>query len=219
MTAPPSSAAPKEQLYKLLMVGMNGTGKTCLMRQYVHNVFQPTCKNTMGVDFSLKVLSPSDITLQIWDIAGQERFGQMTRVYYQAAVGAMVVCENHSEDSLEHAVKWKNDIDSKVFLAGTAQAIPAVLLLNKCDLGNEFMADAEVDAFAKQHGFAGWMRVSAKEGTNVNKAFAELVAHVQASQASAPEQEGDERETARSVRLTDRPGLKEEKKGGCCKKS
>ena len=91
------------------------------------------------------------VRLQLWDIAGQERFGNMTRVYYREAVGAFVVFDVTRVATFEAVQKWKNDIDSKVrtcvhsfFLGLTAwlqvtlppddRPIPVVLLANKCDL-------------------------------------------------------------------------------------
>lgn len=53
--------------------------------------------------------------MQLWDIAGQERFGNMTRVYYKEAVGAFVVFDVTRFQTYEAASKWKSDIDSKVF--------------------------------------------------------------------------------------------------------
>ena len=179
------AGGPKEQLHKLLMIGESGSGKTCLIRQYVHKVFQPTSKPTIGVDFALKVIPPNNTTLQIWDIAGQERYGQMTRVYFQAAVGAMVVCDIQKPETYEASVKWKQDLDSKVFLPGTTTSIPCMLLLNKCDLGKSHFSNEQLDLFCQKHGFIGWMEVSAKEGTNVNSAFDKLVDAVQASGAGA----------------------------------
>jgi len=181
---PAAGGAPKEQLHKLLMVGESGTGKTCLIRQYVHKVFQPTSKATIGVDFALRVIPPNNTTLQIWDIAGQERYGQMTRVYFQAAVGAMVVCDIQKPETYEASIKWKQDLDSKVFIPGTSKNIPCMLLLNKCDLGKSHMTSDQLDAFCAKHGFIGWLEVSAKEGTNVNAAFDKLVEAVQSSGGS-----------------------------------
>ena len=60
-----------------------GTGKTSLVRKFVHNTFTNNYKSTIGVDFALKLIKWDDktsIRLQLWDIAGQERFGNMTRV-------------------------------------------------------------------------------------------------------------------------------------------
>jgi hypothetical protein len=54
------------------------------------------------------------VRLQLWDIAGQERFGNMTRVYYREAVGAFVVFDVTRVATFEAVQKWKNDIDSKV---------------------------------------------------------------------------------------------------------
>ena len=108
---------PSEYLYKVLVVGEGNTGKTCIIRRYVHNIFQMSTKATIGVDFALKVLNwdrTKNITLQIWDIAGQERYGQMTRVYYQAAVGALIVYDVTRPESFDAVVKWKQDIDHKV---------------------------------------------------------------------------------------------------------
>lgn len=71
--------------------------------------------------------------LQLWDIAGQERFGNMTRVYYKEALGAFVVFDMTRPQMFEGVAKWKNDIDIKVRLpaAWGGGPIPVVLLANK----------------------------------------------------------------------------------------
>ena len=81
----------------------------------MHNIFSMHYKSTIGVDFALKVINwdPSTVVrLQLWDIAGQERFGNMTRVYYREAVGAFVVFDVTRVATFEAVQKWKNDIDS-----------------------------------------------------------------------------------------------------------
>ena len=64
---------------------------------------------------------------------GQERFGNMTRVYYKEAVGAFVVFDITHLETFEEVKKWKADIDSKVFIGTGAERknIPVVLLANK----------------------------------------------------------------------------------------
>lgn len=210
-----SNGGACELLHKVLVIGEGGTGKTCLIRRYVHNIFHPTSKATIGVDFALKVLNKGNrsVTLQIWDIAGQERYGQMTRVYYQAAVGAMVVADITRPDTLDLAIKWKQDLDAKVFLGNTARPIPCVLLLNKCDLGPLQMPKADMDAFCQKHGFCGWYETSAKDNTNVGQAFNALVDHVLAATSDAPAEE----KNANTVKPGDRGnrGKQEEKPCGC----
>eukprot|EP00667_Euglena_gracilis_P019775 EG_transcript_21240 len=169
---------PAEFLYKVLVVGEGNTGKTCIIRRYVHNIFQMSTKATIGVDFALKVLNwdrTKNITLQIWDIAGQERYGQMTRVYYQAAVGALVVYDVTRPESFDAVTKWKQDIDHKVFLADGSK-IPCVLLANKCDLpAVPPRTKEELDQFCLEHEFVGWFETSSKENINIEKAYKFLV--------------------------------------------
>jgi Ras-related protein Rab-32 len=172
---------PSEFLYKVLVVGEGNTGKTCIIRRYVHNIFQMSTKATIGVDFALKVLHwdrARNITLQIWDIAGQERYGQMTRVYYQAAVAALVVYDVTRPESFDAVAKWKSDIDHKVFLADGSK-LPCLLLANKCDLpAVPPRAKEDLDAFCAEHDFVGWFETSSKENINIEKAFKCLVEKV-----------------------------------------
>eukprot|EP00163_Fabomonas_tropica_P016075 TRINITY_DN289_c0_g1_i2.p1 TRINITY_DN289_c0_g1~~TRINITY_DN289_c0_g1_i2.p1 ORF type:complete len:174 (+),score=40.71 TRINITY_DN289_c0_g1_i2:277-798(+) len=100
----------REELYKVLVVGDIGAGKTSIIKRYVHNMFSMHYKSTIGVDFALKVIQwdPKTIVrLQLWDIAGQERFGNMTRVYYKEAVGAMVVFDITRQTTFDAVLKWK----------------------------------------------------------------------------------------------------------------
>jgi len=76
-------------------------------------------------------LAPNSlIRLQLWDIAGQERFGNMTRVYYKEAHGAFIVFDVTRDETFDLAQRWKNDIDNKVTLPN-GDPIPVVLLANK----------------------------------------------------------------------------------------
>merc|ERR1712125_14883 len=131
MSAEGEDGSLNEYLYKVLVVGDIGTGKTSIIKRYVHNIFSMHYKSTIGVDFALKVINwdeNSVVRLQLWDIAGQERFGNMTRVYYKEAVGAFVVFDVTRVSTFEAVQKWKSDIDAKVFLSDN-RPIPVVLFV------------------------------------------------------------------------------------------
>ncbi|XP_077598461.1 uncharacterized protein LOC144213746 isoform X1 [Stigmatopora nigra] len=107
----------RQLLLKVLVIGDLGVGKTSIIKRYVHRVFSQGYRATVGVDFALKVLQVDQATavrLQLWDIAGQERYGNMTRVYYKEAVGALVVFDMTRLATFQAVLKWKGDLDSKV---------------------------------------------------------------------------------------------------------
>jgi len=172
-----------EYLYKILVVGDIGTGKTSIIKRFVHGIFSMHYKSTIGVDFALKVINwdpKTEVRLQLWDIAGQERFGNMTRVYYKEAVGAMIVFDVTRVSTFEAVAKWKADIDAKVTYGVDEKPIPVVLLANKCDLAKEgFVKTAnEMDKYVKENNFLSWFETSAKDNINIDKAAKCLVAHI-----------------------------------------
>eukprot|EP00727_Mastigamoeba_balamuthi_P005815 m51a1_g1853 putative rab gtpase (218) ;mRNA; r:600625-602018 len=173
----------QEFLYKILVVGDIGTGKTSIIKRFVHNIFSMHYKSTIGVDFALKVINwdpKTEIRLQLWDIAGQERFGNMTRVYYKEAVGAFVVFDVQRASTFEAVAQWKADIDSKVTWGPENKPIPVVLLANKCDLAKEGFTKTpqEMDAYCEQHGFIGWFETSAKDNKGIDQAAKHLVGYI-----------------------------------------
>uniref|UniRef100_A0A8C7FG21 Ras-related protein Rab n=1 Tax=Oncorhynchus kisutch TaxID=8019 RepID=A0A8C7FG21_ONCKI len=165
----PSLSAPynnyKEHLYKILVIGDLGVGKTSIIKRYVHQNFSPNYRATIGVDFALKVLNwdQETVRLQLWDIAGQERFGNMTRVYYREAMGAFIVFDMTRPSSFEAVTKWKEDLDSKLTLAN-GKNVAAVLLANKCDQGRDVLTNngIQMEKFCQENGFVGWYETSAK---------------------------------------------------------
>uniref|UniRef100_A0A8C2X209 Ras-related protein Rab n=1 Tax=Cyclopterus lumpus TaxID=8103 RepID=A0A8C2X209_CYCLU len=155
----------KEHLYKILVIGDLGVGKTSIIKRYVHHNYSPNYRATIGVDFALKVLNRDQETvrLQLWDIAGQERFGNMTRVYYREAMGAFIVFDVTRPASFEAVTKWKEDLDSKLTLAN-GKNVAVVLLANKCDQGREVLTNngIKMEQFCQENGFVGWYETSAK---------------------------------------------------------
>ncbi|XP_016968283.1 serine-rich adhesin for platelets isoform X1 [Drosophila biarmipes] len=174
-----STSDKREHLYKILVIGELGTGKTSFIKRYVHQFFSQNYRATIGVDFALKVLqwdANTIVRLQLWDIAGQERFGNMTRVYYKEAVGAFIVFDVTRSGTFDCVSKWKEDLDSKVQLPD-GSPIPCILLANKCDQEKQGIVTQpeKMDEYVRENGFAGWFETSAKENINIDEAARALV--------------------------------------------
>ncbi|KAL7736788.1 hypothetical protein ACLKA6_015633 [Drosophila palustris] len=173
------SSEKREHLYKILVIGELGTGKTSFIKRYVHQFFSQNYRATIGVDFALKVLhwdANTIVRLQLWDIAGQERFGNMTRVYYKEAVGAFIVFDVTRSGTFDCVSKWKEDLDSKVQLPD-GSPIPCILLANKCDQEKQGIVTQpeRMDEYVRENGFAGWFETSAKENINIDESARALV--------------------------------------------
>jgi len=167
-------------LAKVLVVGNVATGKTSIIRRYTKNEFSSDYHTTIGVDFSLKSLTADglDINVQLWDIAGQDRFTGLSRIFYTHAVGAIVVFDIFDRDTFNNAALWKKDIDDKVFFSN-GDKIPVILMANKCDvIDNDHqpsITSEQIETFCQQHGFFASFRVSAKLGSNVREACQALI--------------------------------------------
>lgn len=214
-----------EYLFKVLVVGAVGGGKTSVVRRYVYNNFSDNYQATIGADFALKIIRCKDgnvIRLQLWDIAGQERFGNMTRVYFKGAVGAIVVHDINKqrkdpETSFDDPRRWKKELDdhvgrdSRTPRASDTAGVPTVLLANKVDMwpAGSALPRKELDDFAKECGFFQWCETSAKSGFKVDDAITMLVEEVMRTQGVSG-QSKDEKYTV--VKVGDESGAE----GGCC---
>lgn len=166
-----------EVLFKVLIIGDPTVGKTSFVQRYVNNMFRRDYKMTIGVDFALKVIKWSDtqnIKLQLWDIAGQERFTSMTRVYYKDAHACIVMFDLTQRPTFQNAVRWKKDLDHKCELQdGTP--VPCLLLANKCDLNQREISQAEIEDVCKDNDFVGWTEISVKESLMVEESMRFLI--------------------------------------------
>eukprot|EP00753_Platysulcus_tardus_P001121 PLAT11078.1.p2 GENE.PLAT11078.1~~PLAT11078.1.p2 ORF type:complete len:222 (+),score=87.40 PLAT11078.1:14-679(+) len=161
---------------KILVLGNAATGKSSIIKRFVSNLFDSHHESTVGVDFSLKKIrvDGQPVKLQLWDIAGQERFGSIARAYYQNAYGAMLVYDASSEETFEDTIKWKNELDSKVCLPN-GKPLPILLVGNKSDLPSAEYDSEFLNEFCEEHNFISWIDTSAKTGKNVKKAATTLV--------------------------------------------
>eukprot|EP00771_Trimastix_marina_P000941 gnl/Trimastix_PCT/1977.p1 GENE.gnl/Trimastix_PCT/1977~~gnl/Trimastix_PCT/1977.p1 ORF type:complete len:233 (+),score=22.21 gnl/Trimastix_PCT/1977:51-701(+) len=183
----------EEYLAKVLVIGDQGTGKTSFIQQYVNGIFNNQYKATIGVDYMYKRVDVDRKTvhLQLWDIAGQDRYRSMLRVYCREAVGAFVVFDISRHSTFEGVLRWKTDLDEKLRAPdGSPLKIPVVLLANKADLvDDEWTNRSQMERFCEEHGFCGWFESSAKDRVNIDEAGEFLVRKILDSgllQASEP---------------------------------
>lgn len=178
-----SCEAYSRHRYKVIVIGDANSGKTSFIKRYVSGEYAEDVATTIGVDYGIKTITNPKrqmvIVLEIWDIAGQDRNRTMVRPFFNDAVGAIVMADcTKMGQGFESA--WKQDLDSKVTLPDGSM-LPAVLVLNKCDL----LSDAEFEALSEhgeaimhQQGYCAFTIASAKDNYNVEEAFLVLVQQI-----------------------------------------
>ena len=97
-----------DYLFKLVLIGDSGVGKSCLLLRFADDSFTDSYISTIGVDFRFRTVTidKKTVKLQIWDTAGQERFRTITSAYYRGAHGIIMVYDVTSEESFEHVEEW-----------------------------------------------------------------------------------------------------------------
>ncbi|XP_006277597.1 ras-related protein Rab-35 isoform X2 [Alligator mississippiensis] len=101
-----------DHLFKLLLIGDSGVGKSSLLLRFADNTFSSSFVTTIGVDFRVRtvVLGGLRLRLQVWDTAGQERFRTITSTYYRNAHGVIVVYDVTNPDSFVSVKRWMHEI-------------------------------------------------------------------------------------------------------------
>lgn len=206
----------KKRVMKIIVVGEMGTGKTSLIRQYVHGAFSEFYKSTIGVDFAHKKIDLPDgdiVDLQLWDISGQERFASVTHMYYNEAVASMVVFDLSTPNTLNIAKVWKKDIDEKV-MTSEEKPIPCLLVGNKVDLMTDEKwekSDEEMEEFCKENGFIGFIKTSARSDKNVKESVDQILKYVLDNHI----QPFRPKEADSCVKLEDAKDRKKDESSGC----
>merc|ERR1712054_323336 len=129
-----ANTAEYDYLFKLLLIGDSGVGKSCLLLRFADDTYTDTYISTIGVDFKIRTVEIEGkvIKLQIWDTAGQERFRTITSSYYRGAHGIIVVYDVTDEESFNHVKQWLVEIDRYCH-----EHVNKMLVGNKCDLASK----------------------------------------------------------------------------------
>ena len=167
----------EEIVYNVLLVGDSSGGKTCFLLRYCDKSFQDVHLSTIGLDYRLKSMTlknNKNIKLQIWDTAGQDRFRAITKNYYKGANGIILIYDVTNMQTYENVKNWISQIKEEaspnviIYLVGNKIDVPDEQRLIKAEDGQKIADEFNLP----------FKEASAKDGTNVNEIFQELLEEI-----------------------------------------
>ncbi|MHA2038153.1 MAG: Rab family GTPase [Promethearchaeota archaeon] len=159
--------------FKVCIVGDFGVGKSTLLHQFLEKRFLSNVQSTIGSNFFVKNIKIPEtnryITLQIWDLAGQDHFKWVRRAFYIGAKGVVYVFDLTRKDTFNNIIKWREEVEN------VSGFLPNILVGNKSDLIESKVVPNNESISLKQNiGARSFAETSAKLGTGVNKIFTQL---------------------------------------------
>ncbi|EFA05261.1 ras-related protein Rab-35 [Tribolium castaneum] len=196
-----------DHLFKLLIIGDSGVGKSSLLLRFADNTFSGSYITTIGVDFKIKTVSldGQKVKLQIWDTAGQERFRTITSTYYRGTHGVIVVYDVTNGESFANVKRWLHEIEQN------CDVVNRVLVGNKNDT-----PDRKVVLTEDAQRFADTMNIqlfetSAKDNVNVEEMFMAITRLVLRSKQEMKERQNITQNETVNLRKSNKQGKKK-----CC---
>ncbi|EAU81885.1 GTPase [Coprinopsis cinerea okayama7 len=164
-----------DYLFKVVLIGDSGVGKSNLLSRFTRNEFNLESKSTIGVEFATRSINVDGKTVkaQIWDTAGQERYRAITSAYYRGAVGALLVYDIAKHATYVNVTRWLKELrdhaDSNIVI---------MLVGNKSDLKHlRAVPTDEAKAFATENGLS-FIETSALDASNVESAFQTILTDI-----------------------------------------
>jgi len=178
-----------DYLFKVVLIGDSGVGKSNLLSRFTRNEFNLDSKSTIGVEFATRSITVDGKTVkaQIWDTAGQERYRAITSAYYRGAVGALLVYDISKHATFVNMTRWLKELrdhaDSNIVI---------MLVGNKSDLKHlRAVPTEEAKSFASENELL-FIETSALDASNVESAFQTILTDIyRVTYSKALEQSAD----------------------------
>ncbi|KAH0935197.1 hypothetical protein HID58_012314 [Brassica napus] len=164
-----------DYLFKLVLIGDSGVGKSNLLSRFTRNEFSIESKSTIGVEFATRSVHVDEKTIkaQLWDTAGQERYRAITSAYYRGAVGALLVYDITRHVTFENVERWLKELRDH-----TDASVVIMLVGNKADLRHlRAVPTEEARSFSERENMF-FMETSALDATNVEQAFTHVLTQI-----------------------------------------
>jgi small GTP-binding protein len=188
-------------VFKIIILGDQGNGKTSLMNKYVENKFVEHEAPTIGIEFASKTKDMCQIfdeqllkdyreqygnkyyqlertvKLQIWNSSGQERFHSIVSTYYRNTHGVIFVCDLTRRPTMEHLRKWIDDYNK--YATNPLDKVSGIVVGMKSDLRSQHqITEEELQQFANEYGLKSFT-VSAKyDTTKIENVFNEILSQM-----------------------------------------
>ena len=161
-----------DYIYKLLVVGNSGVGKSSLLLRFAEDKFTELFESTIGVDFKIKYMTVNDkiIKLQLWDSAGNEQFRSITKCYYKGTSGVIIVYDVTDVNSFNNIKTWVNDIKEN------SDNMPFILVGNKTDLDRKIPYEQAKELADSLN--IEYIETSSKNNKNIEKVFMTIVEEI-----------------------------------------
>jgi small GTP-binding protein len=156
---------------KICMLGAFAVGKTSLVQRFVTSIFSDKYLTTVGVKIDKKILTvgQQEVTLILWDLAGEDEFQKVQLSYLRGASGYFLVVDGTRQSTLDDVFMIQRRVEREI------GDMPFMTVLNKIDLEDEWeIGEAAISDLEGR----GWnvIRTSAKTGEGVDEAFHALAA-------------------------------------------
>ncbi|KAK3266155.1 hypothetical protein CYMTET_25200 [Cymbomonas tetramitiformis] len=196
---------------KVVLVGDQNVGKTCLVLRYCENTFAENYKATIGVDFMWQrfLIQGVGFTLHIWDTAGQEKFRSLSQAYYRGARACIAAFDLGVPESFEHCDQWAKEVIAENQAAHDSSEFCVFLVGCKADSFKVVDREA-AEALANKLN-AEYFEVSSKTEDNVKDLFERIAVVLFERAATRAAQAMGRADTTNSYRLTKKVVLGEQK--------
>ena len=166
-----------DHLYKIIIIGDSGVGKTSLLSKYIKGVFPSSPLPTIAIEFATKIIQIKEggfIKAQIWDTAGQEKYKSITSHHYRKAVGGLIVYDITKRTTFDNVLQWLSDLKNNA-----DKGCICALVGNKIDLVEKNhrireVSEDEGKLLAKKYEML-FYETSALSNQSVNDAFEDLL--------------------------------------------
>jgi small GTP-binding protein len=189
---------PEPRKLKVVVLGESGVGKTCVVVRYVKSEFSDASSATIGVAFLKKNLtlppppgtglaSGEEVSLEIWDTAGQEVYRTILPLYYKAADCVLLCYDVTSRETFTELKYWVDQIArecrDRVVVAVCGTKLDLVDPAQGGDAGLRQVTQKEAAAFARKT----WgekaiaVETSSRTGEGVGSLFEQAAAQAAAA--------------------------------------